>query len=288
MQFINEDNGVLALHQFFHDGLEALFELAAVFRSGNNQRKIKREDALVREERWNVAVGDALRQAFHDGGLAYARLANQHRIVLRAAAQNLYHALHFIFATHQGIERAFASRLREVAAEFREQRSFFRPRRCRFFTRSARQLLAQGREAQTALHQDFRAKALLFAKDAKQQMLRADVLVAQALGLFRSHVQDALAFRAQRHFHGRGNALANGDASFNLFANGFDGTLLAEETVGQGFVFAHQAEQQMLRLNVWAAILTGLVPCEKYDATRFLCIAFEHVSSLLPQGPRPQ
>src|SRR5207245_1220595 len=119
-------------------------------------------------------------------------------------------------------------------------------------------------------------------------MLRADVLMAQALGLFCGHVQDALALRAEGHLDGGGNALTNGDASFNLFANGFDGTLLAEETIGQGFVFAHQAKQQMLRLNIWASILAGLVPCKKYDATRFLCIAFEHVSSLLPQGPRPR
>src|SRR5690242_2588224 len=120
-------------------------------------------------------------------------------------------------------------------------------------------------------------------------MLRADVLVAQALGLFGGHVQDALALRAEGNFDGGGNALANGDASFNLFANGFDGTLLAEEAVGQGFVLAHQAEQQMLRLDVGAAILAGFVPCKKYDATRLLCIAFEHVSSLLPQGrPRPR
>src|SRR5579859_2630262 len=119
-------------------------------------------------------------------------------------------------------------------------------------------------------------------------MLRTHMFVAQSFGLFGSHVQDALALSAQRHFDRGGNALANGDASLNLFSNGFDRTLLAEETVGQGFVFAHQAQQQMLRLNIWAAILAGLVPGKKYDATRLLCIAFEHVSSLLPQGPRPR
>src|SRR5215467_740912 len=119
-------------------------------------------------------------------------------------------------------------------------------------------------------------------------MLRSDVFVAQTFGLFRGHVQDALALRAQGHFDRSGNALANSDAGFNLFANGFDGTLLAEKTVGQSLVFAHQAEKQMLRLNIWAAILAGLVPGKEYDTTRFLCIAFEHVSSLLPQGPRPR
>src|SRR6266849_4107910 len=47
----------------------------------------------------------------------------------------------------------------------------------------------------------------------------------------------------------------------------------------------------MLRLDVRAAVLAGFVPRKKYDASRFLCITFEHVSSLLPSGarsPRPQ
>src|SRR5216110_1526660 len=107
-------------------------------------------------------------------------------------------------------------------------------------------------------------------------MLGADVFVAETFRFFRRHV---------------GDALADGDAGFNLFSYRFDRALLPQETVGQGFVLAHQAEQQMLGLDVRAAILAGFVPGEKYDASRFLCITFEHVSSLLPRGsrsPRPQ
>src|SRR5438477_271557 len=136
-----------------------------------------------------------------------------------------------------------------------------------FFTRSAREFLAQRREAQTALHQDLGAEALFFPQDSQQQVLRANVLVTQPLRFFRGHVQDALALRAQGHFHRRGNALANGDARLNLFTNGFDRALLAQEAVGQSFVLAHQAKQQMLRFNVGTAILAGFVSCKKDDAT---------------------
>src|SRR5712691_6110469 len=118
-------------------------------------------------------------------------------------------------------------------------------------------------------------------------MLGADVLVAEALRFFRRHIQDALALRAERHFDGSRDALANSDAAFDLFAYRFDRALLAQETVGQGFVLAHQAEQQVLRLDVRAAILAGFVPRKKYNASCFFRIPFEHVSSLLPQGPRP-
>src|SRR5579885_1391030 len=133
VQLVDENKGVLAFHQFLHDGLEPLFELPAVFRSGHDQGKVQREDALVREERRNVAVGNALRQAFDNRGLSHARFADQHRIVLGAAAQDLNHAFHFIFAPHERIELPLGGRLRQVAAELRQERSFLGPRRGRLF-----------------------------------------------------------------------------------------------------------------------------------------------------------
>src|SRR5271157_3687773 len=33
MEFVDEDHGVLRLHQFLHDGLQPLFELPTVFRA---------------------------------------------------------------------------------------------------------------------------------------------------------------------------------------------------------------------------------------------------------------
>ena len=101
VQLVDEDDGVLILHQLFHDGLEALFKLAAIFGSGDDEGQIEREDALVGEEAGNVAVGDALREAFDDGGLADAGLADEHRVVLGAAAEDLDDALEFLIAADE-------------------------------------------------------------------------------------------------------------------------------------------------------------------------------------------
>ena len=124
VQLVDEDDGVLILHQLLHDGLQALFELAAILGAGDDQRKIQRQNALVGEEGRHVAVGDALGQAFDDGGLADARLADQHRIVLGAAAQDLHHALELVVAADQRIEQAVHRGLRQIAAELAEQRAF--------------------------------------------------------------------------------------------------------------------------------------------------------------------
>ena len=107
-----------------------------------------------------------------------------------------------------------------------------------------------------------------------------DVLVPEALGFLGGEIQDALALLAQRHFHGRGDALANGDARFDLLADGLDRAVRAQKAVRQRLVLAHQAEQQMLGLDVRAAVLAGLVPREKDHAPGFLRIAFKHGSAL--------
>src|SRR5208283_5629663 len=275
VQLINEHDGVLALHQFLHDGLQAFLKLPAIFGARNDHGKVQGKDALVRKKWRHIAIGNALCEPFDDGGLAYSGFPDQHGIVFRTPAENLDYALDFILASHERIECAFGGRLCEVPAELRQQRSLFRPRRSRFLSRGAREFFAQRGKAQAALHQNFRAKTLFFPQDAQKQMLCSHVLMAQALRFLRRHIQDALALRAQGHFHGRGNALANGDARFDLFANGFDGALLAQEPVGKRLVFAHQTQQEVLGLDVRATVLAGLVPGEKYDAPGFLCVSFE-------------
>ena len=287
MQLVDKNDGVLALHQFLHDGLQPLFELPAVFRAGHDQRKVERKNALVREERRHVAVGDALRQPFDDRRLANARLADQHGIVLRAAAQDLDGALELAFAADERVELTLHRRLRQIAAEFREQRSFFRPVHRHLLSRAASHLLAHGGKPQSAFQQDFRAKGFLLPQNSQEKVFRSHVLVSEPLGFFGGVVEDALALLAQGNFDRRGNAFANGDARFNFLADGFDRAVRAQEPVGESLILAHQPEQQMLGLDVRAAILAGLVPRKKDHSPRFLCVAFKHGSPTLPRDSAP-
>ena len=75
----------------------------------------------------HVAAHDALRQAFHDGGLADARLADQHRVVLGAAAQHLHDAADFVVAADHRVELALAGGFGQVVG-VALQRLVFRSR----------------------------------------------------------------------------------------------------------------------------------------------------------------
>src|SRR3954470_19643205 len=82
---VDEDDVLpLALGDLLEHGLEALLELAAELRAGDERAEVERDEALALEAFRDVAIDDALGEAFDDGSLADARLADEHGIVLRA------------------------------------------------------------------------------------------------------------------------------------------------------------------------------------------------------------
>src|SRR4029077_17602208 len=102
--------------------------------------------------------------------------------------------------------------------------------------------------------------------------------MAEAFCLFRSISQYPLAFIAQRQVHGSGHLFTDRRMPFDLLADGLDRRMIAQKAVGQRFVFAQQAQQQVLRLNVRRTELAGLVSGEKDYAPCFLCVPLEHMT----------
>src|SRR5207244_4639582 len=101
--------------------LEALLELTAVLGTGDQRGEVERVDLLVLEQLRDLTMRDALRQALDDGGLADARLADQHGVVLGPAREDLHDPLDLGLATDDGVELALGGELRQVAPELVEQ-----------------------------------------------------------------------------------------------------------------------------------------------------------------------
>ena len=154
VQLVDEHDDVRVLGELLHDRLEALFELAAVLRAGDDQRDVEREDALVGEEVRHVAVDDLLRQPFDDRRLADARLADEHGVVLGAAAEHLLHALELVVAADERIELVLHRRFGQVAAELGQQRRLLDARQRRLLVEQLDDVLADRVQAHPLLHQD--------------------------------------------------------------------------------------------------------------------------------------
>ena len=98
------------------DRLEALLELAAELGPGDQRAQVQRDDLLVLEGLGHVAADDALGQALDDGRLAHARLADQHRVVLGPAAEDLDDAADLLVAADHRVQLARAGLVGQVAA----------------------------------------------------------------------------------------------------------------------------------------------------------------------------
>ena len=112
-------------------------------------------------------------------------------------------------------------------------------------------------------------------------MLGADVLVIEPFGFFRAVCEHALALVAERQVDRGRNLFAGGGMAFNLFPDGIHGGMGAQETIGQLFIFAQQSQQQMLRFDVGAAELAGLIPREEDDSPGLFRVSLKHIKVLL-------
>ena len=114
--------------------LEALLEVAAILRAGEQRAEIERVHGAVRDDVRNLLVDDALRETFRDRGFADARFADEQRIVLAATAQHLNHAFELGIATDERIDATFARLLVQVRCErFERARLPGFAARCRVF-----------------------------------------------------------------------------------------------------------------------------------------------------------
>ena len=87
-------------------GLQALLELAAVLRPGEQRAEVERPDPLALQPLGHVAGDDALREALDDRGLPDTRLADQHRVVLRPPREHLDDAPDLLVTADDRIELA--------------------------------------------------------------------------------------------------------------------------------------------------------------------------------------
>ena len=280
MELVDEDDDVRVVGQLLHDRLEALFELTAILRARDDERDVECEDALVGEEVRHVAVDDLLRQAFDDGRLADARLANQHGVVLGAAAQHLLDPLQLVIAPDERIELVLHRGLGEVAAELGEERRFLDPRQRRLLVQELHDVVAHRVQPHPLFHQDGGGNGSLLAQDAEQQVLGPDVVVEQPIGLLRRELEDTLGFGAERDFDRCRDLLAKHRPAFNFLADIFERQVgPGEDPAGQAFAFPNEAQQQMLGLDRNAPELACLVAGEEEHAPRSFGVPFEHPAS---------
>ncbi len=122
VQLVDEhDDLALGVGDLLEHRLQAIFELAAVLGPGHHRAQVEGDQPAILEALGHVAGHDPLGEALDDRGLADARLADQHRVVLGAPAEDLDHAPNLVVAADHRVELALRGGLGQVAAEALER-----------------------------------------------------------------------------------------------------------------------------------------------------------------------
>ncbi len=137
---------------------------------------------------------------FDDRRLADARLADEHGIVLRAARQHLDDAADLLVAADDGIELSLARGLGEIAREALERLVLVLGILVGHAVRAPH--LLEGFEQRLAVGpngaQQREALRFLDRREREQQVLGADVLVLERLGLFLGLVEHLIELAGER------------------------------------------------------------------------------------------
>ncbi len=200
MQLVDEaDDLALGVGDLLEDSLESLLELTAVLRAGDHRADVERDEALVAQTLGDVALHDAARQPLDDRGLADARLADEHRVVLRAPRQHLDHAADLVVTTDDRVELPLAGLLGEVAPVLLERLVLLLGVLARDAMRSAHglQRVEHGLARHTERPQEV-ADATRHGGHREQQVLGRQVVVVQAAALLVRRLEHAVRVGRQR------------------------------------------------------------------------------------------
>ena len=200
MHFVDEEQDLtVRLRDLVQDRLQAFLELAAELCTRDERTHVERVERLVLQRFRHVARHDTACKPLDDRRLADARFADEHRVILRAARQDLDRAANFLVAADHRIDLSLPRRVREVASVLFE-------RLVALLGIAARDvllaILLDGIH-DTALRKAELAADLLHliaavSGNTEQQVFRTDVVILHALRIFLRPADDAHHVHAHR------------------------------------------------------------------------------------------
>jgi hypothetical protein len=294
VDLVDEDDDVAAGADLLRDLLQALLEVTAVTASSDERTEVERVELLVFQRLGNIALDDRLGEALDDGRLADAGFADQHGVVLGTTREDLHDPLDLFLAPDDRVELVVARGLGEVATELVENlrtlvgSGVVSANGDLLLALVAREelddLLAHPVEVCAELHEHLGCNALALADEAEQDVLGADVVVAELKGFAQRELEHLLGARRERDVAG-GLLLALADDVLNLLANRIERDVERLECLsGDALSLVDEAEQDVLGADVVVVEHLGLFLGQNDDAASSVGKSLKHVCLLEHQG----
>ncbi len=274
VELVDEQDRVVRVAELLDDLLQALLELTAVLGAGDERTDVQRQHPLVEQDVRDVAGDDPVREALGDGRLAHAGLADQGRVVLRLAAEDLDDPLDLLLAADDRVQLVRAGRLGQVDPKRVHRGGLAGP--LGLLGRAGRGGLGQDPDDLVADLVQVHAQALehaggdslTLADEAKQQVFRADVVVAETTRLVDRELDDPLGPRRQAHLADDRAVPASDDELDRGPHLGQLDIHVLEHARGNALALADEPEEEVLRADVVVVEPLRFVLRERQDLAR--------------------
>ena len=116
MQLVDKQQYIARSSDLVNDILDPFLKLTPVFAARHHAGQIQADEPFVPHAVRDIAGYDPGSQSFHDGRLAHARLSDETGVVLRPAAQDLYHPLDLILSPDDRVKLPVPGQFRDIPA----------------------------------------------------------------------------------------------------------------------------------------------------------------------------
>ena len=292
VELVDEQDDVAPGPDLLEDLLQPLLEVTPIPAAGHQGAQVERVELLVEEGLGDLVGHNPLGQALDDGRLTHARLADQHRVVLGPARQDLHDPLDLFLATDDRVELAVPGQLGQVPAELVEDgraRRGVRGRRPRaaahrLLALVARHqlddLLAHPAQVGSQADQHLGRHALALADQAEQHVLGADVAVAELERLAQRELEHLLG-PGREGRRPAGGAARHADGLFHLLPDGLERDPHGLEGLGSHpLTLVDQSQKDVLRADEAVVEQSGFLLRQHQHSSCPVGEAFEHSDRL--------
>src|SRR5437867_1537515 len=286
MQLVDENDRILGLADFVHHSLQTLLELPAILRTRHHGGKVQGDDPLVLERLGDLVLHDPLGQPFGDRGLPDPRFADQDRVVLLAPGKDLNDAVDFGLAPDDRIQLPFPGQRGEIPAELVQCGRLdlalaLRLRHGRRPSQELQRLLTDLLPVDAELEQHARGDAFAFAYEPEEEMLCADVVVAQLSCFVDAQLQNPLRARRERDLADRERPTGGGNHALHRLT---DRVQVEPQVVEHGrrdsLPFADNSQEKVFRADIVVLKARGLLAREVHHLPHAFCKFVMHGSGL--------
>ena len=191
MQFINEQNPVAVLFDFFYDFFEPVFKFTSVLGPGYYGRHIQRNNMRILQNFRHIMINNPLCQPFCNSCFSHAGFPDQYRVIFISPGKNLDYTIDFILSSDHWIYFSQLCLLIQINGKICQFSQIFTSAFLAFFSHKAIKCSFQFFLGNAESLKELHGQTAAFTQNRQQEMFGSYIGTAELIGLLYSHFHNS-------------------------------------------------------------------------------------------------